>query len=139
MQGMISLFCLLEGVLHGNLGWIQEKDLSAQCVRVSGVLAAEAQKCSSNATCICLWEFPKDVEVSRCPPRFHSWQEPGCPAPGAFLQPFLGGFLSLSSGGARSSGIRCVEWSFKLRLYLPLIEELLSICLATRLFDELKM
>lgn len=61
-------------------------------MRVSGVLAAEAQKCNSDTTCVCPWEFPKDTEISRCPPGFQPWQAPGCPASGMFLQSCLGGF-----------------------------------------------
>lgn len=49
-------------------------------MRVSRVLAAEAQKCNSDTTCVCPWGFPKDAEISRCPPGFRSWQALGCPA-----------------------------------------------------------
>lgn len=52
-----------------------------------------------------------------------------------------GGFLSLSSDGTRSSGNKCVGQCFKLWLSPPLLkmEILMPVCLATRLFEELKM
>lgn len=63
MQGMISFHCILEWVLHGNLGQVQGKDLSTLS-RVSWISAEAVQKYNSDSTCVCPLRVHEDTGIS---------------------------------------------------------------------------
>ena len=121
MQGMISLICLLEWVLHGNLGWIQEKDLSTQCEGYWG-FSSWSPKVQFWYTCVCPWEFPKDMEISHCSPGFQTWQARGCPASGMFLQSCLGGFCRYPLMGPDLLRTKC-RTEFKIMAFATFVKD----------------